>query len=137
MLITQLVYKEKKNMKKTFILVLMALVGVSLFLSGVRADSARTIPMKFGVALSTNKVVVANAGTIYKITGRATSANASYVVYNHATGQDGTNTNIIAEGGEATQYDSFDTLDFGSEGLDFNAGLYVVTTTCDVAILYR
>lgn len=128
-------------MKKIFILVLMVLVGVS-FVTASFADEARTIPMKTAVALGANTLAVAHGGTLYKITGRATSSNASYVVYDKSSIADaiggGTNQlNIIAEGGEATQYDSFDTLDFGDEGLEFSSGLVVITTTCDVAMLYR
>lgn len=127
-------------MKKLLLFVLVALVGISLT-SFAFADEARTIPMKTGVALGANTLVVGHGGTLYKITGRATSANASYVVYNAATvatvTSASTNTGILAEGGEATQYDSFDTLDFGDEGLEFSSGLVVITSTCDVALLYR
>ena len=131
----------ENKMKKIFILVLMVLVGISLVFVNVKAEEARTIPMKSGVAISANTVILAHGGTLYKITGRATSSNASYVVYNAATVATATaaysQVNILAEGGEATQYDSFDTLDFGSEGLEFSTGLTVITTTCDVAVLYR
>ncbi|KKL14167.1 hypothetical protein LCGC14_2518450, partial [marine sediment metagenome] len=49
---------------------------------------------------------------------------------------EGTVNNVIAEGGEATQYDSFPTIDFGDEGIAFNDGLIIMTTLCTVGVIY-
>lgn len=135
MQITQLVYKENK-MKKFIILALMVLVGISL-LSLSFADEARTIPMKFGCAKGANTIIVAHGGTLYKVTGFASSANATYGLFNTATINGAESTNVVAEGGEATQYDSIPTIDFGDEGIEFNTGLTAITTTTYVAVMYR
>ena len=142
MLITQLAYNQRRNMKKIFILALMVLVGISLIVSSnLRADEARTIPMKFGYAAAANTLIVGHGGTLYRILGRATSTQASYVVYDAATVAIATLTsptsNILAEGGEATQYDTLEQIYFGDEGIEFNNGLVVVTTTAHVALHYR
>ena len=128
-------------MRKLFILVLMVLVGVSLVLVNVRADEARTIPMKTGYAASANTLITAHGGTLYRITGRASSAAAYYVVYDAATVAIATLTSptsgILAEGGEATQYDTLEPQYFGEEGIDFNNGLVIVTSTAEVCVQYR
>ena len=128
-------------MKKILLFVLVALVGISLT-SFAFADEARTIPMKSAVVLHADTLAVGHGGTLYRVSGRATSSSAAYVVYDVAalaTAQAvaTSTTNILAEGGEATQYDNFDTIDFGSEGIDFKSGLAVITTTCDVLLQYR
>lgn len=123
--------------------ILFLLVGVSICLIGSvsYADSARTIKFKNGVALGANTLITGNGGTLYRVSGRATSANAFYVLYDAATvvaaAETSPTSNILAEGGEATQYDSIPTLDFGEDGLPFSSGLVVVTSTADIAVLYR
>lgn len=127
-------------MKKLLLFVLVSLIGISLT-SFAFADEARTIPMKSGVAPHANTVIVGHGGTLYRVSGRATSSNASYVIYDQSAIADCTSTaadkTILAEGGEATQYDNFDTIDFGSEGIDFTTGLTVIGTTADVLVQYR
>ncbi len=124
-------------MKKIFILALMVLVGISLLFSNLRADVARTIPMKSKYANATNTVVTANGGTLYIITGFAGSANSNYSIHDSATAAAASDTNVLCEGGEATQYDSLVTIDFGTEGIDFANGLVVITSTAKLVVLYR
>lgn len=130
-------------MRKLFVLSVMVLTGIGLFLSNVWADEARTIPYNHGVAKDANTVIVAHGGTLHLVTGFAEDSNCAYSVHdassvgiNTATGQ-GTIANTLTEGGEATDNDSFDTINFGEEGLPFVNGLIVMTTTCNVAVLYR
>ena len=129
-------------MKKLFILVLMVLVGIALSLSNSKADETRTIVRKYSVAAAADKTVTTHGGTLYLVTGKASSANCAYSVHdaagryaNTTTGQ-GTIDNTMAEGGEATQFDSFDTISFGDEGIPFNNGLVIMTTTCHVNVHY-
>ncbi len=124
-------------MKKIFILVLMVLVGIGLLFSNVRAEEARTIPMKSGYANAANTVILAHGGTLYIITGFAGSASSNYSIHDSATAAAASDTNVLCEGGEATQYDSLTTIDFGDEGIPFVNGLVVITSTAKVAVLYR
>lgn len=132
--------------KLSVILVLMVMVGISLFSissNSIEASQTRTIPMKTGVALSANTVVASQGGTLYKIFGRATAAQADYVIYDRNTIASATGlaansqANILTEGGEATQYDTIEPVDFGSEGLSFSTGMVIVTTTADIVVHYR
>ena len=136
MLITQLAYKEDK-VKKIFILVLMVLVGISLIFVNLRAEEARTIPYKTGVAKGARTVIVTHGGTLYRVTGYASSANAIYGIYDASAITSCGTIDPLVEGGEATQYDSLATLDFGSEGIPFNTGLTIMTTTAYVNVIYR
>ena len=124
-------------MKKTFILALMVLVGVSLLFSNLRAEEARTIPYKSGYANAANTVIVAHGGTLHHITGFAGSTNSNYSIHDSATAAAATDTNVLCEGGEATQYDSLLPIDFGDEGIPFVNGLVVITSTAKVAVLYK
>ena len=124
-------------MKKIFILVLMVLVGISLLFSNLRAEEARTIPYLSSYANAANKVVVAHGGTLHLITGFAGSANSNYSIHDSATAAAASDTNVLCEGGEATQYDSLTTIDFGEEGIPFVNGLVVITSTAKVAVLYK
>ena len=125
-------------MKKLLILSLMVLVGISL-VSLSYADEARTIPMKSKGVASKKTLVLANGADVFLITGYAGSANCTYSVHDVASIGDSQMTlaNVMAEGGEATQYDSVPNVDFGSEGLSFANGVAVNTTTCELSILYR
>lgn len=129
-------------MKKLFVLSVMALIGISVVFSNVKADEARTIPFKYGSAISARTLIVGRGGTLHKISGIAASANAIWSIHDYGSIADshgGTKTreNILAEGGEATQYDAIGPIDFGEEGLPFVNGLVVVTTTADIAVTYR
>lgn len=129
--------------KKISLILLSIVIGVSLAFAGslaispVSASSARTIDMKYGVALGANTVITTGSGILYRISGYASSATAVWAIHNTATIAGKKSTNIMAEGGEATQYDSFPPLDFGSEGLPFTAGLMIYTTTATVAVQYK
>lgn len=130
-------------MKKLFILFFIALIGISLSSINVKADNRRTIPMKHGVARGSNTTIVANGGTLYMVSGYASSSSCRYSIHDASSLIGLTSTtraldsNTMAEGGEGTQYDGFPLLDFGSEGITFNNGLSIVTSTCDVAVAYR
>lgn len=124
-------------MKKSFIFALMVLVAVIFVISSSQADPTRTIPMKFGVARGADTVIVAHGGTLYRVTGYASSVNAAYGLFDSSTTAGASDTNVIAEGGEATQYDSVPTIDFGPEGIDFNNGLTAITASTYVAVQYR
>lgn len=130
-------------MKKLFVLFFAALIGVSLFSMNVTADSTRTISRKSGVAVSDPAVIVANGGTLYHISGFADTGNCVYSVHDASSRNidtpttQATTSNVIAEGGEATQYDSFPTVDFGKEGIRFNNGLIVETSLCTVVLSYE
>ena len=129
-------------MKKLFVLFFVVLVGISL-VSLSRADEARTIPKLHGAARGANTVIVSHGGTLYSVMGYASSANAVYSVHDASskgiagTTTQGTVANVLAEGGEASQYDSFPNIDFGSEGLPFTYGLIIMTTTADVVVTYN
>ena len=128
-------------MRKISTIFLIVLVGFGLMFSA-QAESARTIPMKTGIALHTNTLIVTGSGTLYKVVGRATSAQASYIIYDKATLAEAithptAETNILTEGGEATQYDPILLNDFGDEGIPFTSGLVIVTTTADVVVHYK
>ena len=43
---------------------------------------------------------------------------------------------VLSEGGQATQYNSFNTIDFGDVGINFVNGLVILTTTASVNVLY-
>jgi len=122
-------------MKKTFILILAMLMGFGLF-SFSQADEARTIARKSKV-ITANEVTSTQGVTLYKVTGYANAASAVYGLYNTSTLGDATASTCKIEGGEATQYDSIPTLDFGDEGVAFSAGLTVVTSGAYVTIEYN
>jgi len=130
-------------MKKIAILILVVLVGIGLLFSNAKASPSRTIPMKTGLVYHTNTLIVGHGGSLHKIMGRANSAQASYVVYDEDAVADcigGTvesQNDILTEGGEATQYDPIEMLDFGEEGIPFNTGLVVITSTADLVLHYK
>ena len=121
-------------MKKTFILILVMLMGFGLF-SFSQADEARTIARKSKV-ITANEVTSTQGVTLYKVTGYANAASAVYGLYNASTLGTATASTCKVEGGEATQYDSIPTLDFGDEGITFSSGLVVVTDGAYVTIEY-
>ncbi len=123
-------------MKKLFLFVLVALIGVSLFAGNVpvRADEARTIPHKF--VAYTASTAVAQSKTIFRITGVATASNAVFGIYNSAT-LGGASTAVCAvEGGEATSGDALPQISFGSEGLSLDTGSTVVISGCTIVVEY-
>ncbi len=122
-------------MKKILLFVLMALVGISLTTTCF-ADN-RTIAWKSGYANAENTVITASGGTLRLVTGFAGSGNSNYSIHNTATISGAGNTNLLCEGGEATQYDSLGVLDFGNEGIEFSTGLTVITSTAKVSVLYQ
>ena len=131
---------------RLFIFSLMVMVGISLFLfnfSTVKADESRTIPKKHAVAKGANKLVIGHGGTLYRVDGYASSASCFYSVHDSSaiggtgTTNQGTVDNALAEGGEASQYDSFPSIDFGEEGIPFTYGLVIMTTVCDVSVTYN
>lgn len=131
-------------MKRLFVLFLMALIGIGVIFSNAKADEARTIPYKYGVAKDANKVIVAHGGTLYMVTGDAEDASCGYSIHDsssagaHTSDTDwATTENTMAEGGEASDEDSLTTLDFRPEGLPFTYGLTIMTTTCNVSVVYR
>ena len=129
-------------MKKLIVLFFMAMVGFSLISLNVNADSTRTKKKKSRVAVDENKVITSHSGTLYRISGFAADANATYSVHDASSvGIDGASTqgtkeNVLGEGGEATQYDSFPTFDFGEEGIPFVDGLIIMTSTATVHVVY-
>ena len=125
-------------MRKLFILTLMVLVGVSVS-SLSFADSARTIVLKSKGVAAAPTIISSSGADLFFITGFASSSNCTYSVHNAADllGGSSSTSNVQAEGGEATQYDSIPNVDFGSEGLRFNTGIVVHTTTCTMSLLYR
>lgn len=130
-------------MKKLFVLFFMALIGISLFSFSANADESRTIKNKYGFAYHANTLIVGHSGTLFRISGVASSANAVWTIYDRSSIADATGAatnsqaNILSEGGEATQYDAIVPIDFGEEGLPFNTGLVVVTTTADLTVMYQ
>lgn len=138
-------------MKKLFYsLILAVLIGVGFtslsFASPLETGTDqvfnRTVPLKIGVALHANTLIVAHGGVLRYISGVANSSNAVWTIYDassvaNATGV-GANSqaNILVEGGQATQYGQIGLIDFGSSGLNFVNGLVVVTTTADLTVLY-
>lgn len=120
-------------MKKLFLFVLVALIGISLVLP-VRADESRTIPHKF-VAYTAN-TAVAQSKTIFRITGVATASSAVFGIYNSTT-LGGASTAVCAvEGGEATSGDALPQYDFGKEGLSLDTGSTVIVTGCTIVVEY-
>jgi len=128
-------------MKKIAILLLVVLVGLGAFAFSAKADPARTIPMKTGAALSADTLITGNGGTLYKVMATATAAAGIYAILDYATYAEtegsASRTNILTEGGEATQYDSVAPVDFGDEGIRFRNGMVILTTGMDVVVHYR
>ena len=121
-------------MKKTFIFVLMVLVGISLSFSNLKADEARTITHKFKT-ITTNT----NGGqgvTIYRITGVTTAANGVFGIYNVTTYAAASTSNCAIEGGEGTAGDALPHYDFGKDGLTLDTGMSVIVSNCYVTIEY-
>ena len=123
-------------MFKKLLIVLMVLGIIfagSLF---SHADTTRTIPTK-AITVTSNTVVSAQGCVVYKVTGYANASNATYALSNSTNASTTPSaTEIKVEGGEATQYDSLPTLDFGSEGLVFDTGLTVFTVGSYLSIEY-
>lgn len=130
-------------MKKLFVLIFVALFGIGLVSINAESRESRTIPLKHGVAKGAHTLIQGNGGVLYSVSGYASSSSCFYSIHDASSiGVDGDTTegtvnNTLAEGGEATQYDSFPTLDFGDEGLPFKDGLIIMTTVCDVAVTYN
>jgi hypothetical protein len=134
-------------MKKLFILFFAALIGISFVSVNAESNEARTIPFKHGVAAAANTLIVGHGGTLHRVSGLANSSNATYSIHDASavlcggttctTTNQATKANTLAEGGEASQYDSIPTLDFGAEGIPFKSGLMIMTTTAHVAVTYR
>lgn len=142
-------------MKKLFILALMMIIGAGIAtvsfadlqggggFTGNSGDSNRLIALKTAHVHHANTLVSGNGIDVFMITGVANSSNAVWVAYNVATiaaatnGTTAPNQNIMVEGGEATQYDALGPYNFGPDGLRFDTGLVVVTTTADLSIIYR
>jgi hypothetical protein len=142
--------------KLLFSLFLAVLIGVGFTsLSNAQNTSSssnvnvynRTIPLKYGYAASANTLIVAHGGYLRYISGNAGSANAVWSIHdassiNNATnfgGVDNSITNIMVEGGQATQYGSIAPngyIDFGDNGIQFNNGLVVITTTANLTVGY-
>ena len=121
-------------MKKLFILVLLALVGIGLIIPNLKADEARTQPHKFRAFAEST--AVAQGATIFRISGVATGNNAVFGVYNSAT-LGGTAVTVCAiEGGEATSGDPIRPESFGSGGLTLDTGMSVVVSNCTIVIEY-
>ncbi len=129
-------------MKKLFILFLVVLFGFSMIPFNATADSTRTIKRLSGAAVSENTVIKSNGGTLYHISGFADTAACVYSVHDASSinvsgaTTEGTKSNVISEGGEATQYDSVPSLNFGEDGIRFNNGLIVMTANCTIALSY-
>ena len=123
-------------MKKIFSVFLMVLVALSLGLSNLKADETRTINHVTKVVTS-NTVVETHGVTVYKVSGYANAANAIYALCNQASLATPDSTAYKVEGGEASQYDSIPTLDFGDEGIRFSTGLTVFTVGSYLVIEYE
>lgn len=142
-------------MKKLFII--LALMVMSVFgILGVSfadlqgsngsfssSESNRMIPLRTKSVIHANTVISGNGADLFMITGVANSANSIFAVYNVgsiAAAQGGAATsqaNIYVEGSEATQYDALGPYNFGPDGLRFDTGIVVITTTADLSIIYR
>lgn len=132
---------------KKLIVALMVLGLVFAFVSSPQASSTRTIPIK-GKTLTSDlddtQLFSSQGVTVYKITGYATAANATFALFNSSSIQDcndGT-TSASIEGGEADSGDAIIMYDFGDpnkaeSGLNFDNGLVVMATGCNISILYR
>ena len=122
-------------MKKLFLLLLLTLVGISLVFSNVMASETRTQKHKF-ISYSAN-TAVAQSRTIFRISGYATSAACVFGIWNEDTLAETTSSDEVAiEGGEATQYDPIEPIDFGPEGLILDEGSTVVVYGGTIVIEY-
>ena len=123
-------------MKKILIFALMVLVGISLISLGF-AEEARTITHKTKVCI-VNTLVAAHGVTVYSVNGYAGGGNnAVYALVNQATlTATPASSAYKVEGGEATQYDSIPTVDFGDDGIRFDTGLAVFTSNAYLVIEY-
>ena|SRR3990167_3161055 len=119
------------------LLALMVIVGVGVATLSFADD--RTIVMKSKGVRNVPTLISASGATVYSISGYAAESNCTYSVHDVASiaGNQMTASNVKAEGGEATQYDSFPNLNFGTEGLPFDTGVAVFTETCDLTVQYR
>lgn len=140
---------------KKLILALMVMLGVGIAtpsfadlqggggFTGNSGDSNRMIPLKTKNVLHANTVVSGNGVDLFMITGVANSSNTVWAAYNVATIAAATGlaansqANIYVEGGEATQYDALGPYNFGPDGLRFDTGLVIITTTADLSVIYR
>jgi|SRR3990167_2860398 len=123
-------------MKKLIIaLIVLGLIIIGASISN--ADSTRVINHKFR-AITSDKVnpTVLSAGTIYRITGYASSSSGVFAIYNAAAVAPLTATEVAIEGGEATSGDSLPMYYFGEEGLTLSTGITVVSNGCTVVIEY-
>ncbi len=119
-------------MKKIIVLLIAVLVIGSSVLAF--AETTRDTPRKF-MAFSSNTEGL-QACNIYRITGVATNSNAVFGIYNEADLEDCALTNLAVEGGEATSGDALPMYDFGDEGLNLNAAMSVVVSTCTIVVEY-
>ena len=102
------------------------------------ASSARAIDMKYGAAVEAVTQIRVGTGILHYVSGFASGgANATYAIHDAASVAGASTTTGMAEGGEASQYDSIPTLDFGDDGLPFTKGLLIWTTTCSIAVQYK
>jgi hypothetical protein len=116
---------------KKIILILLA-----IFLLGI-------VPVSFADRnISTIKGYTASAlvkrgdWKIYRITFIATTAVGSFTIYDSLTKEAGSNTNVKAEGGEATVGNS-KVYDFTNKPLEGSTGLYLVVVTGNVVVEYE
>lgn len=146
----------KKIIFSLFLAVLMGLSFSSLGNAQNTSSSSnvnvynRTIPLKYGFAYHANTLIVAHGGYLRYISGVASSSNAVWSIHDASSianatnqvpsgGNDNSITNILVEGGQATQYGSVAPngyIDFGDNGISFNNGLVVITTTADLTVGY-
>lgn len=127
-------------MRKMLILVLMALVGISFLFSDLRADETRTITHKTKCVTASNggTQVVTGGATLYRIGGYASSSSGVYAIIDSASVPTSiTSTTVKVEGGEATQYDPIQPINYGDEGLRFDNGIVVISTGVSLVLEYN
>jgi len=115
-------------MKKIFLLVFMV-----LFLS-MASFADRNVSTITGYA--SNTLIKAGDWKIYRITFIATANGGNFTVYDSLTAGAGTNSNVKAEGSEATSLNG-KTLDFTNKPLEGSTGIYLVVNNANVVVSYE
>ena len=122
---------------KKFIVALMVLgLVIGLGVNASKADSTRTIAHKFKV-FTADGVVSTQGAVLYRFSGVATASPGVFGLYNCTTLGTASDALCGTEGGTATSGNPIELVDFGPEGLVFDAGMTIVLNGCNVCLEWQ